>query len=96
MEPAGIITAAVSFLTAAGGGIAFLINRADKRRERNEALLITHLQAQVRQLQKQVKREQRIRRVKEQDGRKWRDQLLKNDIEPSPPDWTDIPEEEDE
>lgn len=95
MEPAQLITAAVPLLAAVGGGIAFLINRADKRRERNEALLIEHLRERVKELEKQVRREQRIRRVKEADGRHWRDQLLVNDIQPEPRDWTDIPEEED-
>lgn len=94
MEPAQLITAAVPLLAAVGGGIAFLINRADKRRERNEALLIEHLRERVRELEKQVKREQRIRRVKESDGRRWRDQLLVNDITPEPKEWTEIPEED--
>lgn len=92
MEPAGIITASVSILTALGGGIAFLINRADKRRDRNEALLIEHLRDRVRQLEAQLAREQRIRHIVAADGRHWREQLIENDIKPEPADWTDIPE----
>lgn len=93
MEPAGIITAAVSGITVLGSGIAFLINRADKRRDRNEALLIEHLRDRVKELEKQLEREQRIRRIVAADGRHWREQLIQNDIQPVPSDWTEIPEE---
>lgn len=94
MEPAGIIGAAVSAITVLGSGIAFLINRADKRRERNEALLIEHLRERVKELETQLKREQRIRRIVTADGRHWREQLIENDIPPEPRDWTEIPEED--
>lgn len=95
MEPAAIITATMSGITVLGSGIAFLINRADKRREKNEALLIEHLRERVKELEKQLRREQRIRRIITADGRHWRDQLLVNDIQPEPTDWTEIPDEED-
>lgn len=53
MDLAVFSQAVLPILATLGGGLAFLINRADKRRERNEALLIAHLEKQVAQLEKE-------------------------------------------
>lgn len=89
MDPAALITAAVPLLAAIGGGLAFLINRADKRRQRNEDLLIEHLKRENRKLRRE------LRSVKS-NATSWREQLIANDIKPQPEHWTELPEDPDD
>lgn len=96
MEPAALITAVVPLLAAIGGGMAFLINRADKRRESNEALLIAHLNQQLAKKDKEIRQLRRENRVLRADGTSWREQLIANDISPRPEHWTEIPEDPDD
>ncbi|WP_066303236.1 hypothetical protein [Arthrobacter luteolus] len=93
MDPA-FLTALVPLLAAVGGGMAFLINRADKRRERNEALLIEHLKSQLQEKDKENRKLRRENKRLRADGTCWREQLIANDIKPQPEHWTE-PEDDD-
>lgn len=95
MDPA-FLTALVPLLAAIGGGLAFLINRVDKRRERNEALLIEHLKTQLQEKDKENRKLRRENRRLRADGTSWREQLIANDIKPVPEQWTKPPEDEDD
>lgn len=106
MDPA-FLTALVPFLACIGGGLAFLINRTDKRRERNEALLIEHLKSQIQSLEREKEtlratKDKEIRKLRREvkrvraDGTSWREQLIVNDIQPNPEHWTEPPEDDDE
>lgn len=94
MDPA-LLTALVPLLAAIGGGLAFLINRADKRRIRNEDLLIAHLEQQIKEKDRQLRRKERELRAVKADATSWREQLIEHDITPNPEKWTELPEESD-
>lgn len=87
----GLIGALVAALTALGGGIAFLIRRADKKRETGEALMLNNLKGQIRDLKALSRWKDQIIQLQQRDGTAWREQLLRNDIEPEPPEWTEWP-----
>jgi hypothetical protein len=84
---AGLIGAVVALLGLIGGGISFVIRRADRRRETGETELVAHLRKQIRNLKRKLT-------AREADGSAWKDQLLKNDIEPTPSHWTPFLEED--
>lgn len=92
MDPA-LLTALVPLLAAIGGGLAFLINRADKRRIRNEDLLIAHLERQVLEKDRQIAQLRRELRTVKADATSWREQLIEHDIQPDPEKWSETPEE---
>lgn len=91
---AGLITAAVGLVTAIGAGIWKLISRADRIREHREAQLIATLKAQVAAKDREIIRLHRVIDILRADATAWREQLIRNDIEPEPNHWTVHPEEE--
>lgn len=98
---AALITAAVGLIGAIGTGIWKLIARADRRREKQEALLIPTLRKQIEAKDAEIARKDReLRRLRiindivRADAEKWREQLIRNDIDPEPADWSVYPPEE--
>lgn len=83
----GLIGAVVALLALIGGGISFVIRRADRRRESGETELVTHLRKQIRTLKRKLD-------AREADATAWKEQLLKNDIDPNPSHWTPFLEED--
>ncbi|WP_457948320.1 hypothetical protein ACTAQI_20370 [Pseudarthrobacter sp. alpha12b] len=84
------------FLTVIGGGIGWLINRADKKRESREAAVIQTLKDMVAELKKKLRWWERRDSRRTRAGDKWRGQLLANHISPDPADWPEDPEEKDD
>lgn len=82
-----------AFLTVVGGGIAFLINRADRRRDSREAQVIQTLKDRVEELKKTVATLTRKLSKRTRTGDRWREQLIENHIKPEPAEW---PEDDDE
>lgn len=82
-----------TFLGVLGGGIGWLINRADKRREAREQALIATLKERIEELKATVRRLERKLSALRHTAGKWREQLIANDIEPAPAEW---PKDEDE
>jgi hypothetical protein len=91
---AGLITAGVGLIGAIGAGIWKLISRADRIRENREAQLIATLKAQVESKNREIVRLHKIIEILRRDASSWREQLIRNDIEPDPTHWTVHPEEE--
>lgn len=91
---AGFITAITAAVMALGAGAKYLIDRADKKRERREVAVETLLKNRITELESQLKekdaelgrRNQYASRIKSAAG-KWREQLVANDIKPIPEDW---------
>jgi hypothetical protein len=82
-----------TFLGIVGGGVGWLISRADKRRENREAMVIATLKERIDELKVLVRRlERKVSALRATAG-KWREQLIANDIKPDPPEW---PKDEDE
>lgn len=81
------------FLTVIGGGIGWLINRADKRREKREADVIQTLKDRIEELKAQLSRVTRRLNQRTRAGDRWREQLVAHDIKPDPDAW---PEDDDE
>lgn len=97
MEPgavtatAALIGAAATLLGALGGGLAFLVNRADKRREAGEALMINNLKTQIRDAKALIRWKDQIIQLQQRDGTNWREQLIRANITPEPAEWTQWP-----
>lgn len=91
-----LITAGVGLITAIGAGIWKLIARADRIREKREALLIPTLKRQLEKCERQIRRLRKIVDIIRGDAEKWREQLIRNGIDPEPSDWTDYPPEEED
>jgi len=81
------------FLGVLGGGIAWLINRADKKRESREAAVIQTLKDRIEELKSQLSRVTRRLNQRTRAGDRWREQLVAHDIKPDPDAW---PEDDDE
>jgi len=81
------------FLGVVGGGVAWLINRADKKRESREAQVIQTLKDRVKELQDQLASLTRRLNRRTRAGDRWREQLVENHIKPEPAEW---PEDDDE
>lgn len=81
------------FLTVLGGGVAWLINRADKAREKREADVIQTLKDRIDELKKQLSRVTRRLNQRTRAGDRWREQLVAHDIAPDPDAW---PEDDDD
>ena len=79
--------------TVVGAGIAWLVNRADKRRDSREAQVIQTLKDRIEELKKTVAALTRKLSRRTRTGDKWKDQLIANHIQPDPPEW---PEDDDE
>lgn len=95
------ITALTGLLVAIGGGVGFLIKRADTRRQANEALLIAHLTKELAKKEAELlQKEATIRYLRtaydicHQDASAWREQLIANDITPFPDRWSPLPRQE--
>lgn len=95
---AGVITAStaligavVTLLGALGAGIAFLINRADKKRESGEALMVEHFKQQLRNAEAKIRWLEEVNSIRYSDGAAWREQLIRSDIDPKPAEWTALP-----
>ena len=82
-----------TFLGVLGGGIAWLVNRADKRRDSREAEVIQTLKDRVKELQEQIAKLTRRLNRRTRAGDRWREQLVAHDIKPDPAEW---PEDDDE
>lgn len=80
--------------TVVGAGIAWLVNRADKRRDAREAQVIQTLKDRVAELVKKVRWWERRDNRRTRTGDKWREQLIENDIKPEPAEWPEDPEDE--
>jgi hypothetical protein len=81
------------FLGVLGGGIGWLINRADKKRESREAAVIQTLKDRIEELKSQLARVTRRLNQRTRAGDRWREQLVAHDIKPDPDAW---PEDDDE
>ena len=81
------------FLGIMGGGVAWLINRADKKRESREADVIQTLKDRIEELKSQLARLTRRLNHRTRAGDRWREQLVAHDIKPDPDAW---PEDDDE
>lgn len=81
------------FLGVLGGGVVWLVNRADKKRETREAAVIQTLKDRIEELKKQLAAVTRKLSRRTRTGDKWREQLIENHIKPDPAEW---PEDDDE
>jgi hypothetical protein len=87
----GLIGAVVTLLTAIGGALAFFIRRADKKREQGEAILLEHIKTQLSNALAELRWLQDVVDLRYIDGNRWREQLLRSDLDPKPADWTPLP-----
>ncbi len=92
----GFIGAIVALLGALGGGLAFLIRRADKKRETGETLMLNNLKAQIRDAKARIRWQDQVIQIQRKDGTAWREQLLRHDIDPEPAEWTEWPAQPEE
>lgn len=90
MDP-GFITAVVGGLAALGGAAKYIIDRADKKRERREIKVEELLKSRVATLEAEKNAIRRYASKVKSAAGKWREQLIANDIDPVPAEW---PEEE--
>lgn len=93
MDPT-LLTALTGLFVASGGGVGFLIKRADTRRKSNEDALIAHLKAELEKARADNARLAAAVEVRTADGAAWREQLIANDITPKPQHWTPLPKED--
>lgn len=100
MDPT-FLTALTSLFVASGGGVGFFIKRADTRRKANEDALIAHLKGELEKKDKELedlkaalRRSAEALDIRTQDARGWREQLVANDIQPIPEQWTPLPKED--
>jgi uncharacterized coiled-coil protein SlyX len=89
----GLLTAIGGFLGIVGGGVAWLVNRADKRREQNEANVIATLKETIAELKATIAALRRKIHLLRRTAGKWREQLIAHDIDPDPVDWPEDPDE---
>lgn len=88
---AALVGAVVTLLGALGGGIAYLVNRADKKRETGEERMLNNLKHQISELKAKSRWQDEVIQLQQRDGTAWREQLLRHDIEPEPAEWTQWP-----
>jgi hypothetical protein len=81
------------FLGILGGGVAWLISRADKQRDSREAAVIQTLKDRIEELKKTIAALRRKLSLRTRAGDRWREQLVAHDIKPDPAEW---PEDDDE
>jgi len=75
------------FLGVLGGGIAWLVNRADKKRDEREAAVIQTLKDRIEELKRTIAALRRKLSVRTRAGDRWREQLVAHDIKPDPAEW---------
>lgn len=83
-----------TFLGVVGGGIGWLINRADKRREKREADVIQTLKDRIEEMKQTIARLTRKLNQRTRAGDRWREQLVENHIKPDPVEWPKDDEDE--
>lgn len=83
-----------AFLGVIGGGIAWLVNRADKKRDQREAQVIQTLKDRIEELMKKVRWWERRDDRRTRAGDKWKGQLLASGIKPDPAEWPEDPADE--
>ena len=81
-------------VTVVGGGIAFLVNRADKRRDAREAQVIQTLKDRIEELKKTIAALRRKLEKRTRAGDRWREQLVENHIKPDPAEWPEDSDDE--
>ena len=81
-------------VTVVGGGIAFLVNRADKRRDAREAQVIQTLKDRIEELKKTIAALRRKLEKRTRAGDRWREQLVAHDIRPDPAEWPEDSDDE--
>lgn len=89
---ATLVGSVVGLLTAVGAGLGFLIRQADKKRELGEARMVEHYKEQLRKAEAEIRWLKKLAHARLLNGAAWREQLIRNDIEPQPKDWTEVPE----
>ena len=82
------------FLTVVGGGIAWLVNRADKRRDSREAEVIQTLKDRIEEMKKTIASLRRKLSSRTRAGDRWREQLVAHDIKPDPAEWPEDTDDE--
>ena len=85
----GFLAPLGTFLGVIGAGAAWLFNRADKQREARETGVIALYKEQNGTLRQQLAAAEAESTQRLKDGTKWREQLIKHQIEPDPAEWTD-------
>ena len=83
-----------TFLTVVGGGIAWLVNRADKRRDSREAEVIQTLKDRIEEMKKTIASLRRKLSSRTRAGDRWREQLVAHDIKPDPAEWPEDTDDE--
>lgn len=82
------------FLGVLGGGIAWLVNRADKRRDAREAEVIQTLKDRIEEMKKTIASLRRKLASRTRAGDRWREQLVAHDIKPDPSEWPEDTDDE--
>ena len=82
-----------TFLGILGGGFAWVVNRADKKRDSREAAVIQTLKDRIEEMKKTIAALRRKIAHRTRAGDRWREQLVAHDIKPDPAEW---PEDDDE
>ena len=93
MDPS-LITAATGLLLAIGGAVGFFIRRSDKKRETTETIMIEHFKSELVKAERRVRFLERVNRALHAGVNTYREQLIRNDIEPDPR-YLKLPAEED-
>lgn len=83
-----------TFLGVLGGGIGWLVNRADKKRDAREAAVIQTLKDRVEELKKTIAALRRKLATRTRAGDRWREQLVENHIKPDPEEWPEDTDDE--
>ena len=91
---AGTITAIVGALGVLGAGAKYVIDRLDRKREKREAAVEQLLKEAVAKAEALAAKAEALAAAVElrysrlhTTARKWREQLIVNDIDPIPADW---------
>jgi len=82
------------FLGVVGGGIAWLVNRADRKRDAREAAVIQTLKDRIEELKKTIAALRRKLEKRTRAGDRWREQLVENHIKPDPAEWPEDADDE--
>ena len=83
-----------TFLGVVGGGIGWLVNRADRKRDAREAQVIQTLKDRIEELKKTIAALRRKLEKRTRAGDRWREQLVAHDIRPDPAEWPEDSDEE--
>lgn len=78
-----------TFLGVLGGAAVWLFNRADRQRAERETSVIALYKDQNGTLRQQLAAAEAESTQRLKDGTKWREQLIKHQIEPDPAEWTE-------